>query len=144
MNSWIECLLPILEEYAGRDTLSGDGVDDLCEIINHKLQYHQGNITIDGYKHRMKRLQRAAHWCDLEGVKNINSSNVGVELLIQSLNSFAGKHRIDWDILETVRYSKKGKLIIDLDLLNDIDVYDKFDCLAINILNEFQKIATNG
>jgi hypothetical protein len=36
--------------------------------------------------------------------------------------SFAGKHRIDWDILETVRYSKKGKLIIDLDLLNDIDV----------------------
>jgi hypothetical protein len=39
---------------------------------------------------------------------------------------------------------KKGKLIIDLDLLNDIDVYDKFDCLAINILNEFQKIATNG
>jgi hypothetical protein len=43
------------------------------------------------------------------------------------VNSFAGKHRIDWDILETVRYSKKGKLIIDLDLLNDIDVYDKFE-----------------
>jgi hypothetical protein len=53
------CLLPILEEYAGRDALSGDGVDDLCEIINHKLQYHQGNITIDGYKHRMKRLRRS-------------------------------------------------------------------------------------
>jgi hypothetical protein len=62
---------------------------------------------------------------------------------IQSLNSFAGKHRIDWDIVETVRYSKKGKLIIDLDLLNDIDVYDKFDCLrilqvlAINILSSY-------
>jgi hypothetical protein len=25
---------------------------------------------------------------------------------------------------------KKEKLIIDLDLLNDIDVYDEFDCLG--------------
>lgn len=143
MNSWIECLLPILQEYAGEEALDGDGVDNLCEIINLKLQFHQGNITVAEYENRIKQYQKETHWCDVEGVKNTNSSIVGAELLIQSLNYFSSIHKLSWDIFETVRYSKKGKLIIDLELLNAIDVYDKFDCLAINTLNEFQKIATN-
>jgi hypothetical protein len=51
-----------------------------------------------------------------------------------------GRYPIFYKQLDT---PKKEKLIIDLDLLNDIDVYDEFDCLSINILNEFQKIAIN-
>lgn len=60
--------------------------------------------------------------------------------LQQSLNDFAREHKLDWDISETVRYSKKGRLIIDLELLNDINVYDDKTCSALNIFNEIQKL----
>ena len=54
MESWIEQLLPIIEEYRGgavsfasdeNDPLDGDEVDDLCKIIKAKINLHEGNIT---------------------------------------------------------------------------------------------------
>ncbi len=107
MDNWIECLLPILQEYAGEEALDGDGVDGLCEIINLILQFHQGNITIEAYENRIKQHQQ--HWCDVEAerVKNTNSNVVGVELLIQSFELFSSSHKLGWDVFETIRYSKK-------------------------------------
>ena len=51
MNSWIEQLLPIINEYKGDDDepLDGDDVDRLCEVIKAKINLHQGNITEDEY-----------------------------------------------------------------------------------------------
>ena len=53
MESWIEQLLPIIEEYRGgavsfandeNEHLDGDEVDDLCKIIKAKINLHEGNI----------------------------------------------------------------------------------------------------
>jgi hypothetical protein len=55
MESWIEQLLPIIEEYRGgavsfaNDPLDGDGVDDLVKIIKAKINLHEGNITEKEY-----------------------------------------------------------------------------------------------
>ena len=58
MESWIEQLLPIIEEYRGgavsfasdeNDPLDGDEVDDLCKIIKAKINLHEGNITQKEY-----------------------------------------------------------------------------------------------
>ena len=58
MESWIEQLLPIIEEYRGgavsfdydeNEPLDGDEVDDLCKIIKAKINLHEGNITEQQY-----------------------------------------------------------------------------------------------
>lgn len=53
MESWIEQLLPIIEEYKGsadeNEPLDGDEVDDLCKIIKAKINLHEGNITQEEY-----------------------------------------------------------------------------------------------
>ena len=58
MESWIEQLLPIIEEYRGgavsfanneNEPLNGDEVDDLCKIIKAKINLHEGNITEQQY-----------------------------------------------------------------------------------------------
>ena len=58
MKSWIEQLLPIIEEYRGgavsfandeNEPLNGDEVDDLCKIIKAKINLHEGNITEQQY-----------------------------------------------------------------------------------------------
>ena len=58
MESWIEQLLPIIEEYRGgavsfandeNEPLDGDEVDDLCKIIKAKINLHEGNITEEEY-----------------------------------------------------------------------------------------------
>lgn len=51
MNSWIEQLIPIIEEYKdGGDPLDCDDVDKLCEIIKAKINLHQGNIAEEEYE----------------------------------------------------------------------------------------------
>lgn len=50
MNSWIEALLPIIEEYGEGEPLDGDAVDDLCVILRAKINFHQGNITEEEYE----------------------------------------------------------------------------------------------
>ena len=51
MESWIEQLLPIINEYKDGDTtpLDGDDVDALCKIIKAKINLHEGNINEDEY-----------------------------------------------------------------------------------------------
>lgn len=57
MNSWIEQLQPIIDEYKGasvgslghKEPLDGDEVDDLCKIIKAKINLQEGNITQDEY-----------------------------------------------------------------------------------------------
>ena len=58
MESWIEQLLPIIEEYRGgavsfandeNEPLNGDDVDNLCKIIKAKINLHEGNITEQQY-----------------------------------------------------------------------------------------------
>ena len=58
MESWIEQLLPIIEEYRGgvvsfandeNEPLDGDEVDNLCKIIKAKINLHEGNITQKEY-----------------------------------------------------------------------------------------------
>jgi hypothetical protein len=58
MESWIEQLLPIIEEYRGgavsfandeNEPLDGDEVDNLCKIIKAKINLHEGNITEQQY-----------------------------------------------------------------------------------------------
>ena len=58
MESWIEQLLPIIEEYRGgavsfandeNEPLDGDEVDDLCKIIKAKINLQEGNITEQQY-----------------------------------------------------------------------------------------------
>ena len=52
MKSWIEQLLPIIDEYKDGDdeALDGDEVDRLCDIIKAKINLHQGNITEEEYE----------------------------------------------------------------------------------------------
>lgn len=51
MESWIEQLLPIIEEYrGGTEPLDGDEVDDLVKIIKAKIDLHEGNITEQEYE----------------------------------------------------------------------------------------------
>jgi len=51
MNTWINQLLPIIEEYKDGDSepLDGDEVDRLCEIIKAKINLQEGNITQEEY-----------------------------------------------------------------------------------------------
>ncbi len=51
MNTWIDQLLPIIEEYKDGDSepLDGDEVDRLCEIIKAKINLQEGNITQEEY-----------------------------------------------------------------------------------------------
>lgn len=51
MDSWINQLLPIIEEYKDGDSepLDGDEVDRLCEIIKAKINLQEGNITQEEY-----------------------------------------------------------------------------------------------
>jgi len=52
MKSWIEQILPIIDEYKDGDdeALDGDEVDRLCDIIKAKINLHQGNITEEEYE----------------------------------------------------------------------------------------------
>ena len=58
MESWIEQLLPIIEEYRGgavsfandeNEPLDVNDVDNLCKIIKAKINLHEGNITQKEY-----------------------------------------------------------------------------------------------
>lgn len=52
MNSWIEQLMPIINEYKDgniEEPLDGDAVDDLCVIIKAKINLNEGNITEKEY-----------------------------------------------------------------------------------------------
>ena len=51
MNSWIEQLQPIIDEFKDGDSepLDGDEVDDLVYIIKAKILLHEGNITQKEY-----------------------------------------------------------------------------------------------
>ncbi len=51
MNSWIEQLLPIVEEYkdGSNEPLDGDDVDELCKIIKVKINLQEGNVTESEY-----------------------------------------------------------------------------------------------
>ena len=50
-NSWIEQLLPIVDEFKDGDTepLDGDAVDKLMIIIKAKINLQEGNITEKEY-----------------------------------------------------------------------------------------------
>lgn len=50
-NTWIEQLLPIIEEYKGgeNEPLDGDDVDRLVDILRAKINLHEGNITEEEY-----------------------------------------------------------------------------------------------
>ena len=50
-NTWIEQLLPIIEEYKDGDneTLDGDDVDRLVDILRVIINLHEGNITEEEY-----------------------------------------------------------------------------------------------
>lgn len=52
MESWIEQLLPIRNEYMDGsvdEPMDGDDVDELCKIIKAKLNLHEGNIDEKEY-----------------------------------------------------------------------------------------------
>ena len=50
MDSYMEQLLPIIEEYRdGDEPLDGDEVDRLCDVIKAKINLHEGNITEHEY-----------------------------------------------------------------------------------------------
>ena len=50
-GSWIEQLMPIIEEYrdGSNEPLDGDAVDDLVKIIKAKINLQEGNITEEEY-----------------------------------------------------------------------------------------------
>ncbi len=50
-SSWINQLIPIINEYKdGNDEpLDGDDVDDLCKIIKAEINLQEGNITDEEY-----------------------------------------------------------------------------------------------
>lgn len=52
MESWIEQLMPIINEYKDGDdeALDGDSVDKLCNIIKAKINLQEGNITNEEYE----------------------------------------------------------------------------------------------
>jgi hypothetical protein len=51
MKSWINQLLPIINEFKDGDDepLDGDAVDVLVNIIRAKINLHEGNITEEEY-----------------------------------------------------------------------------------------------
>jgi len=51
MNSWIEQLQPIIDEFkdGNPDPLDGDEVDRLTEIIKASINLNEGNITETEY-----------------------------------------------------------------------------------------------
>jgi hypothetical protein len=51
MKSWINKLLPIINEFKDGDDepLDGDAVDVLVNIIRAKINLHEGNITEEEY-----------------------------------------------------------------------------------------------
>ena len=59
MNSWITQLAPIIEEFAGgkkalnEESLDGDQIESLCNIIKLKIRLNQGNITQREYEKGM-------------------------------------------------------------------------------------------
>lgn len=138
MNSWTEQLLPIIMEFSngGDEPLDGDDVDRLCSIIKLKINLHQGNITQGEYDRRFEMPTHSALPC---GTKySFNHYD-----LIGSLNAYAVRRKIDWNILDTIRLSKGGKLIIDIELLDDIDPYGDKESFAVNVLQEFKDVVLN-
>jgi hypothetical protein len=51
METWIDQLMPIIEEYkdGSDEPLDADEVDDLVEIIKAKINLQEGNITVEEY-----------------------------------------------------------------------------------------------
>jgi hypothetical protein len=51
MKTWIDQLMPIIEEYkdGSDEPLDADEVDDLVEIIKAKINLQEGNITAEEY-----------------------------------------------------------------------------------------------
>ena len=45
MNNWIDYLAPIIKEYGQGEPLDGDEVNDLCNILEAKINLNQDNIT---------------------------------------------------------------------------------------------------
>ncbi len=53
MNSWIEQIQPIIDEYkdgSQDEPLDGDDVDELCKILKAKINLQEGNITPEEYE----------------------------------------------------------------------------------------------
>lgn len=52
MNSWINHLQPLIDEYKDgtEEPLDGDEVDRLCEIIKAKINLNEGNLTENEYR----------------------------------------------------------------------------------------------
>jgi len=53
MKSWIDQLIPIIDEYKNGsldEPLDGDAVDRLCAIIKAKINLQEGNITNEEYE----------------------------------------------------------------------------------------------
>jgi len=59
MKSWIEQLLPIIEDYKrGEDEpLDGDEVDELVKIIKVEINLQEGNVTEKEYENLMSALR---------------------------------------------------------------------------------------
>lgn len=85
MKSWIEQLLPIIEEYKDGDTspLDGDAVDALCNIIKAKINLQEGNITLEEYECELdKSIIPSGNFknnqlnFDLEKIKNYDSIDI--------------------------------------------------------------------
>jgi hypothetical protein len=60
MKTWIEQLLPIIEEYKNAspdEPLDGDEVDRLTDIIKAKINLHEGNITEKEYEELLDMLK---------------------------------------------------------------------------------------
>jgi len=52
MKSWIDQLIPIIDEYKNGsldEPLDGDAVDRLCAIIKAEINLQEGNITNEEY-----------------------------------------------------------------------------------------------
>lgn len=76
MNNWIEQLYPIIEEFAGgrqalkEDSLDGDEIESLCNIIKLKIRLYQGNITQDKYEMAMDNPNHIDLAVDVESESN--------------------------------------------------------------------------
>lgn len=58
MKSWIEQLMPIINEYkdgSQDEPLDGGEVEDLCIIIQAKINLHEGNITEEEYNEILEK-----------------------------------------------------------------------------------------
>lgn len=57
MKSWIDQLVPIIEEFRdGEPCLDGDEVELLGEILKTKINLHEGNITEEEYERTVDKL----------------------------------------------------------------------------------------